>query len=221
MPNDAPHRITLRLVTRAQQGDAQAFGELVERYRPRIFALCLHLCGNEDDADDVTQEVFLSAYRNLTRFEGRSQFFTWVYRMAVNRALNLRRFKKRRSHADVSDPRIERAIEVDGRNDPGRNAELRHTYRQLLAALDRLPAGMRATVVLVALQGLSHGEVAQIQGCSVGTIAWRIHTARKTLKEALAGGGGSEPLPFGAPLSVSSELRNLLEKHGLPLLAPS
>src|SRR2546425_551202 len=146
------------LVARAKDGDGRAFDELVRRYRRRIFALALHLSGSEHDADDITQDVFLRAYRALDRFEGRSEFFTWVYRLAVNRALDARRARARRSEdsIDAVDPRIERAIEVDAGGDPRRAAELRQTYARVLRALDALPPDMRTTVVLVALQGLSN-----------------------------------------------------------------
>ena len=82
------------LVNRAKAGDRAAFDELVRRYRSRILALALHLCGNESEAEDITQEVFLKAFNKLDSFEGRSHFFTWVYRMAVNRSLNARRDRK-------------------------------------------------------------------------------------------------------------------------------
>ena len=173
------------LVTRAKAGDQCAFAELVRRYRPRIFALALHLTGRESDADDIAQDVFLGAFRALDTFEGRSEFFTWVYRMAVNRSLNVRRDQKRRGEAPMDDPRVARAVAVDAAGNPERAAELRETYARLLAALDRLPGPMRSSVVLVALQGLSHAEAAVVQSCSPGTVAWRIHEARRRLRKAL------------------------------------
>lgn len=174
------------LVERAKGGDPAAFDALVRRYRRRIFALALHLSGSESDADDITQDVFLRAYHTLDRFEGRSEFFTWVYRMTVNRALDARRARARRSESSIEgDPRIERAIEVDAHGDPRLAAELRQTYAQVLAVLDSLPAEMRTTVILVALQGLSNAEAAIVQKCSRGTIAWRLHEARARIQHAL------------------------------------
>jgi RNA polymerase sigma-70 factor, ECF subfamily len=172
------------LVERARAGDRGAFDELVRRYRGRIVALALHLSGSATDAEDITQEVFLKAFLKLGEFEGRSHFFTWVYRMAINRSLNVRRDQARRRE-ELGDPRIERAVAIDAPGDPQRAAELRQTYARLLTELDRLPAEMRTSVVLVALQGLSHGEAAVVQECSPGTIAWRIHEARKRLRDAL------------------------------------
>ena len=201
------------LVARAKSGDAQAFDELVRRYRKRIYALALHLTGSSSEADDIAQEVFLKAFRALDSFEGRSEFFTWVYRMAVNRSLNARRDRERRGEQDMDDPRLELAVAVDAKGNPSLATELRQTYARLLRALDALPAEMRTTVVLVALQGFSHGEAAVVQRVSDGTIAWRMHEARRRLNEAMA------PDRVVRKRGLSTELSRLLTDHGLPVLA--
>jgi RNA polymerase sigma-70 factor (ECF subfamily) len=206
------------LVEAAKKGDRSAFDELVRRYRRRILALALHLTGSESDAEDIAQEVFLKAYRALDTFEGRSQFFTWVYRMAVNRSLNARRDRSRRRESTLEDPRIRRAVAVDARGDPARAAELRQTYARLLTALDRLPAEMRTSVVLVVLQGLNHAEAAVVQKCPSGTIAWRIHEARKRLRKSLA----THPRPImrrRPETKLSAELTSLLHQWCLPIVA--
>lgn len=204
------------LVARAKAGEPQAFDALVRRYRKRIFALALHLSGTESDADDIVQDVFIRAFRALDQFEGRSEFFTWVYRLTVNRSLDARRARVRRSEWSIEDddPRIERALQVDANGDPRRTAELRQTYARALRALDSLPAEMCTTVVLVALQGLSNAEAAVVQGCPRGTIAWRLHEGRRRLLEATAA-------PRKAPRrkkGLSEHLGSLLEEAGLPLL---
>jgi RNA polymerase sigma-70 factor (ECF subfamily) len=203
------------LVARAQRGDRRAFDALVRRYRRRIVALTLHMTGSESDAEDVTQEVFLGAFRSLPNFEGRSHFFTWVYRMAVNKSLNARRSRQRRRETDMEDPRVERAIAIDAAGDPVRATELRELYSRLLVALDKLSPEMKTSVILVALQGLSHGEAAVVQNCAPGTVAWRIHEARKHLRKAL------EPRPRRAlrdpRSSLSVGLTRLLNDRGLPV----
>jgi RNA polymerase sigma-70 factor (ECF subfamily) len=200
------------LVARAKQGDARAFEELVRRYRKRIYALALHLTGSGSDADDITQDVFLRAYRALDSFEGRSEFFTWVYRMTVNRSLNARRDRGRRGEEPMDDLRVELAVAVDARENPAGAAELRQTYGRLVRALDALPVEMRTSVVLVALQGLSHGEAAVVQKCSDGTIAWRMHEARRRLALAM------RPQQVSRRRPLSAELSRLLADHGLPPL---
>lgn len=198
------------LVAAAKGGDPQAFDALVKRYRKRIFALALHISGSSSEADDITQDVFLKAYRALAQFEGRSEFFTWVYRMTVNRALNARRDRARRGEDTLDDPRLELAVAVDARSNPGREAELRQTYARLLRALDALPADMRTTVILVCMQGMSHGEVAVVQNVSEGTIAWRMHEARRRMNESMA----PEKLQRKRG-ELSSELSRALGEHGL------
>ncbi len=202
------------LVAQAKGGDTRAFEALVRRYRKRIFALALHITGSASEADDIAQEVFLKAFRALGEFEGRSQFFTWVYRMTLNRALNSCRDRARRGEDTLDDPRLELAVAVDARNNPGRAAELRQTYGRLLRALDALPADMRTTVILVSLQGLSHGEAAVIQKVSDGTIAWRMHEARRRLHEAMA----PEKLHRKRG-ELSADLTRVLAEYGLPILS--
>jgi RNA polymerase sigma-70 factor (ECF subfamily) len=178
---------TEQLVKRAQAGDRAAFDDLVRRYRARIYALTLHLTGSRSEADDITQDVFTRAYQQLHTFAGRSEFFTWLYRIAVNRSLNARRDTARRRTSGLDDPRVQAAVAVDAWGDPRRAAELRQTYARLVTALDRLSPTLRSTVVLVSLQGLSHDEAAAVLGCSPGTVAWRIHEARNQLHAALDG----------------------------------
>jgi RNA polymerase sigma-70 factor (ECF subfamily) len=201
------------LVEAARRGDDKAFEALVRRYRKRIYALALHLTRSASEADDITQEVFLKAYRALPQFEGRSQFFTWVYRMTVNRSLNAKRDRARRGEDTLDDPRLELAVAVDARGNPGREAELRQTYARLLRALDQLPIEMRTSVILVSLQGMSHGEVAIIQKVSEGTIAWRMHEARRRLHEAMV-----PEKVRRSPGELSAELKRVLTEYGLPLV---
>lgn len=176
---------TEALVEAARRGDARAFNHLVRRYRPRILALALHLTGSRSDAEDVAQDTFLKAFQALPDFEGRSAFFTWIYRIAVNRALQLRAARRARPSTDLNDPRVALAVAVDAADTPGRALELRETYAQLVAAFDQLSPLLRSTVALVTLQGLSHPEVAAVMESTEGTIAWRMHEARDQLRRAL------------------------------------
>lgn len=173
-----------QLVTAAQAGDSAAFDRLVRRFRPRIYALALHLSGSASDADDIAQDAFVQAYRHFPHFEGRSHFFTWLYRITVNQALDVQRRRKTRG-VSLDDARLEVALRVDAPGDPRRALELRETYATLLEALDALPCSLKSAVVLTALQGLSYAEAAVVLRTSEGAIAVRIHEARKQLRGSL------------------------------------
>jgi len=181
-PPEARAREAAALVEACKRGDPSAFDELVRRYRSRIFALALHLTGSPSDADDITQDAFIRAYAKIHDFEGRSEFFTWLYRIALHRALNGRRDRKRRRTVGLDDPRVAAAVEVDAAGDPRRALELSESYAQLLAAFDELSPLLRTTVVLTTLQGLSHKEAAVVLETTEGTVAWRVHEARRLLR---------------------------------------
>lgn len=170
---------------RARRGDPSAFDALVRRFRPRVYALALHLTGSASDADDIAQEALVEAYRHVRHFEGRSQFFTWLYRITMNRALNVQR-RKMRSRVSLDDARVEAALAVDAPDDPRLRLSLRETYATLVYALDALAPGLKSAVVLTALSGLSYDEAAVVLGTSSGAVAVRIHEARKQLRSALA-----------------------------------
>lgn len=174
------------LVEAAKSGDPHAFNALVLRYRSRIFALALHLTGSRSEADDITQDAFLRAYKNIGNFEGRSEFFTWLYRIALNRALNKRRDRQRRITMSIDDPRLTMALAVDAGGDPRRTLELRETYTILLRAFDGLSPLLRTTVALTLLQGFSYKEAAVVLETTEGTVAWRVHEARRRMRDAMA-----------------------------------
>jgi RNA polymerase sigma-70 factor (ECF subfamily) len=206
------------LVSRAKAGDGAAFNELVRKYRPRVYALALHLTGQASDADDITQDAFLKAYAKLPEFEGRSEFFTWIYRITLHRALNAKRDHRRRRTVPLDDPRLLAAIEVDSHGDPERAVELRDRYRALLEAFDRLSALLQTTVVLTTLQGLSYKEAAVVLETTEGTIAWRVHEARRKIQAYLDALDGETARPRRRPMTDSAIFR--LEK-ALVRLVPS
>lgn len=173
------------LVARAKSGDTTAFDELVRKYRDRVYSLALTLTGQASDADDITQDAFLKAYRKLPEFEGRSEFFTWIYRITLHRALNAKRDRKRRRIVPLDDPRLVAAVAVDSHGDPERAVQLREQYRDLLEAFDQLTPLLQTTVVLTTLQGLSYKEAAVVLETTEGTIAWRIHEARRKMQNYL------------------------------------
>ncbi|MBI2895426.1 MAG: sigma-70 family RNA polymerase sigma factor [Deltaproteobacteria bacterium] len=173
---------------KARGGDREAFGDLVKLHRKRVWKVALHLLGSQAEADDVTQETFLRAFRGIDRFDGRSELGTWLYRIVVNLSLNVLRKRKRTASVDPSDPRLG---PPQGGSDPSADVEARKLYARLVEALDQLSLSLRTTVVLVAIEGLAHKDVAEILGCSEGTIAWRIHQARRLLKDRLGDAPGT------------------------------
>ncbi len=206
---DGPGEMT-RLVDRARLGDRRAFDQLVRRYRPRIFALALHMSGSAAEADDITQDTFVRACQHIDRFEGRSQFFTWLYRIAIHRALNAKRDGRRKRTVPLDDDRVRAAVAVDAEGDPRLAMELRESYGELVSAFDALTPLLRTTVALVALQGLSHKEAATVLGTNEGTVAWRIHEARKQLRVSID--AMHKPKPRAAQAPAPSPLAHLLRK---------
>lgn len=214
------------LVSRAKAGDAEAFNELVRQYRPRVYALALHLTGQASDADDITQDAFLKAYAKLPEFEGRSEFFTWIYRITLHRALNAKRDRRRRRTVPLDDPRLIAALEVDAQGDPERAIELRDRYRALLEAFDCLSPLLQTTVVLTALQGLSYKEAAIVLETTEGTIAWRVHEARRKIRGYLDTLEGDairsrrRPMTDSAIFRLEKALRRLVPSVPAPAPAP-
>ena len=182
------------LVERARGGDSDAFGILVRRHQKRIFRLALHLVRTGAEAEDVTQETFVRAYQALGRFDGRSEPFTWLYRICVNLSLNLLRSRKSQRISSPVDTtsadtgRIESFLREDrpshGR-DPAAASEDRQMAKALLEGIDALTETLRTTLVLVCIDGLGHDEASKVLGCPEGTVAWRIHEARRKLREHL------------------------------------
>jgi RNA polymerase sigma-70 factor (ECF subfamily) len=175
------------LVDRAREGDAPAFGQLVRRHQQRIHRLAMHLLRNRAEAEDVMQETFIRAYRALARFDGRSEPYTWFYRIAVNLSLNvLRSRKSQRMTTEADDPRLDAVISARrAADDPPADAARKQVYSVLAHGIDELSETLRATLILVCIDGRSHEEAAAILGAPEGTIAWRVHEARRKLREYL------------------------------------
>jgi RNA polymerase sigma-70 factor (ECF subfamily) len=145
------------------------------------------MLADRGEAEDAVQETFLRAYKAIARFDGRSELSTWLYRICVNVCLNLLRKRRRVKAADIADPRVpEPEADPDsGGTDPERSVETTQLQRRLAQALDTLSPSLRTTVVLVLIQGLPHKEASEVLGCPEGTVAWRIHEARRRLKDEL------------------------------------
>jgi len=177
---------------RARNGDREAFGRLVRRHHRRVYAAALHILGNHSDADDATQEAFVRAYKGLSSFDGRADFFTWLYRIAVNTALNTLRGGKR--GAALSERSGQEAAHVGGRPEalgqgaatPAQKAQMGAEVTRVLDAIAELSPSLRVTLVLATIEDLPHKQIAEILEIPEGTVAWRVNEARRLLRQRLA-----------------------------------
>ncbi len=173
-------------VERAKRGDREAFAALVRKHQRRVYSTAFHITGNHGDADDVAQDAFIRAYRGLARFDGRADFFTWLYRIVVNVALNLVRARKRQAAEPLEVGGLTERTRPTPGVDPARNAEARAEARRVLEALAQLSPTLRVTLVLAAVEEMSYRDIALAMDCPEGTVAWRVNQARKLLRQRLA-----------------------------------
>jgi RNA polymerase sigma-70 factor, ECF subfamily len=177
---------------RARQGDREAFSRLVRRHQRRVYGAALHILGDHSEADDVAQEAFVRAYRGLATFDGRADFFTWLYRIAVNTALNALRSGKR--GAALAQRSGAEAAHVGGRpealghaaRNPAQQMQDTGEVARVLEAISQLSPALRVTIVLATIEEFSHKQIAEILEIPEGTVAWRVNEARRLLKLRLS-----------------------------------
>lgn len=180
-----------KLVRQAQQGDLPAYDELVRRHQERVYATVYHMTSNHEDANDLAQETFVKAFHSLKSFKGGSSFYTWLYRIAVNKTINFLKQRNRRTHMSLND------LDFNAENDPDlvalvsdktprRDAALKELQQKLNAAMMKLSEPHRLAVVLHDVQGLSHEEIAEIMDCNIGTVRSRLFYARQQLQAYLS-----------------------------------
>ena len=179
---------------RARQGDREAFGRLVRRHQRRVYAAALHILGNHSDADDATQEAFVRAYRGLATFDGRADFFTWLYRITVNTALNSLRGGKRgdalaaaRQRRGAARRRAAGGARAAGAGSLPRRRSRPVEVARVLAAIAELSPSLRVTLVLATIEELPHKQIAEILEIPEGTVAWRVNEARRLLRNDSSG----------------------------------
>jgi len=172
----------MALVERCRTGDLGAFEELYRAHAGKLFSVACRLLGNPADAEDLLQEIFLSAHRKLDSFRGESALGTWLYRLATNQCLDYLRSRTARTN-QVTDALDD---EAGGYEPAGRTlADQTVTKMDLERALARLPEGCRAAFVLHDVQGLEHREVAEVLGIAEGTSKSQVHKARLRLRGLL------------------------------------
>ena len=181
----------LTLVQQAQREDVGAYDELVRRYQERIYATVYHMTSNHEDANDLVQETFIKAYRALKTFKGDSSFYTWVYRIAVNKTINFLKQRKNRLHMSLNDVDYNAEHDPDlvaliSEKTPRRDLNLAELQDKLNAAMLKLSEHHRMVVTLHDIQGLSHEEIGAIMDCNVGTVRSRLFYARQQLQAYLS-----------------------------------
>lgn len=183
--------IDVVLVRRAQDGDVAAYDELIRRYQERIYATVYHMTSNHEDANDLTQETFIKGFQALKSFKGDSSFYTWVYRIAVNKTINFLKQRKNRTHLSLND------LDFNAENDPDlvalvsdrtprRDVGLAELQQKLNGAMLKLSEPHRLVVTLHDVQGLSHDEIGKIMDCNIGTVRSRLFYARQQLQAHLS-----------------------------------
>lgn len=179
------------LVVLAQQGDVHAFDQLVNKYHGRIYGLTYNMTSNREDAEDLTQEIFVKAFESLPRFKGKSSFYTWLYRIAINKTINYRkkRNRKRALSLDQFDQEVksdENYHDLTSKGSPIRHMNLTELQIKLNEALQNLSEKHRIVVVMHDMQGIPHDQIAKAVGASVGTVRSRLFYARQQMQTELA-----------------------------------
>lgn len=176
-----------RLIRECLQGRTAAFGELVCRYQDRLYHSVYRVLDNAEDAGDVVQEAFLNAYQSLNSFKGDAEFFTWLYRIAFNAAISLKRKKRAAFSLEWGEGGRVAVEPVDASafSEPGSNLARTEEEAILQAALNRLSPEHRAVLVLKDIEGQKYEDIAEILGVPIGTIRSRLHRARVELRELL------------------------------------
>jgi len=184
------HESDQRLVVRSQQGDKRAFDVLVLKYQQRIASIVSRYLRDQDEVADVTQEAFIKAYRALANFRGDAQFYTWLYRIAINTAKNHLVAKSRRppnTDKDINDGEFsENSVVLEAEDQPETLLERDQLQSVILAAVDDLQEDLRTALMLREFDGLSYEEIAEIMACPVGTVRSRIFRARETIEKKMA-----------------------------------
>ena len=184
------HESDQPLVVRSQQGDKRAFDVLVLKYQQRIASIVSRYLRDQDEVADVTQEAFIKAYRALANFRGDAQFYTWLYRIAINTAKNHLVAKSRRppnTDKDINDGEFsENSVVLEAEDQPETLLARDQLRSVILAAVDDLQEDLRTALMLREFDGLSYEEIAEIMACPVGTVRSRIFRARETIEKKIA-----------------------------------
>jgi RNA polymerase sigma-70 factor (ECF subfamily) len=177
------------LVRLAQQGDVTACQDLIRRYQDRIYTVAYSCVQDRDEALDITQDTFLRMLEGLPRFRAEANFYTWLYRIVVNRCIDWRRSRTRRPPPASLDDLMSRdeaePVEARQEHSPHAALEAKELREQIEAAIAALPEPFHMAVVLADVQGLSMRDIAQIVRCPANTVKTRLHRGRQLIRKRL------------------------------------
>ena len=178
------------LVKRVQAGEVAAFDTLICKYRERVFGVIYNMTSNREDAADLTQDAFIKAFQSINRFQGQSSFFTWLYRIAVNSTLTHLRKSRLRSFfsfekINEEDKSAEVIDKITDKAGVEREVLIKELQEKLNEAMQKLSTKHRTVVTLFEIDGLSHEDIVDVVGCSVGTVRSRLHYAKQLLQSEL------------------------------------
>ena len=178
------------LVRESRRGDREAFRELVERYQRKVVSVALGMVHNREDAIEIAQETFVKAFENLGKFKGESSFYTWLYRIVVNRAIDFQRRERRHPTVALEDQSplghgFEDTLSAERSTDPYEQAQSHEIGDRVSAAVNELTPDHKAVILLREVEGLSYDDISRVMQCSKGTVMSRLHYARKKLQDKL------------------------------------
>jgi RNA polymerase sigma-70 factor, ECF subfamily len=180
----------LVVIRQVQAGDVSAFDQLIVKYRERVYGVVYNMTSNREDAADLTQDSFIKAFQAINRFQGNCSFFTWLYKIAVNTTLSHLRKNKMRSFFSLEKLNEEggNAQVLDQLTDKrgaDRDTYLHELQEKLNEGMQKLSIPHRTVITLYEIDGLSHSDIAEIMGCSEGTVRSRLHYAKQFLQGEL------------------------------------
>jgi RNA polymerase sigma-70 factor (ECF subfamily) len=182
------------LVKQCRQGDSEAMERLIRKYQNRIYNIILRMCANPDDAAELTQETFVKIIENIDGFQGKSSFYTWAFRIAVNLTINycqknvklrLRSLDIRQDERDEQARQLKEYLSDDSLPDPATVAQNKELCELAKKSLMKLDENQKAVVVLRDIEGMSYAQIAEVLGIELGTVRSRLSRARNNLREIL------------------------------------
>lgn len=173
-----------QLISRCQQGDQEALKEIFDQYRQKVYRIAYGVVREREEALDIVQEVFIKLFRSIRQFQGKSRFYTYLYRMTMNTAIDHTRKMKKVPSSSVDD---EEGLQLsdDAERRPDRILDQKELETRVKWAMDQLSPDQKAALIFREVEGLSYQEIAVATGCSIGTVMSRLHYGRKKVQELL------------------------------------